>query len=64
MPCVPAQVYDIDDDGVVDEEDFRRMYIGGLGVKDDVHIEEVPCTVSASLSSFWSMRVWVNEVVC
>lgn len=40
-----AQVYDIDDDGVVDEEDFRRMYIGGLGVKDDVHIEEVGCSL-------------------
>jgi hypothetical protein len=39
--CARLQVYDVDDDGVVDEEDFRRMYIGGIGVKDDVHIEEV-----------------------
>ena len=36
-----GQVYDEDDDDVVNEDEFRRMYIGGLGVADDDYIEEV-----------------------
>ncbi len=34
-------MYDEDDDNVIEEEEFRRMYIGGLGVSDDAYIEEV-----------------------